>query len=144
MTKMLLLSTSTVAALAVGIAALMFSPATCSCVSAADSYTSYAYLPSGRYELSADLLQAGLWQQLREEKLQLGQGPLSERYGCVQSEPHIVDCHLVYESSILLDRGYDFEYVFNPNGYLRSIRVKKFTGLRPNNSFKPRPLRGSA
>ena len=144
MKKLIVGSASAVAAVVTGIAALSFSPAACSCLSAADSYLMYAQLPPGHYEISAGLLQAGLWQNLKGEKLTFGDHALREMYGCVQSEPHIVDCHLVFESSALLSRGYDFEYVFEPSGYLRSIRVKEFTELRPNNSFKPRPLRGSA
>jgi hypothetical protein len=130
--KLLTGSASAILGTVIGIAALSFSPATCSCVSPADSYVYYTNLPPGQYELSAGLLQAGLWQNLKEQKLTFGEHALRELYGCAQTEPYIVDCHLIFESSVLLNRGYDFEYVLEPNGYPRSIRVKRFTELRPN------------
>ena len=129
--KLLVATSSLIVAAIVGVVALGFSPVACSCVPASVEYTRFASLPPGDYELSPGLWQAGLWQNLKEERLKYGHGPLSARFGCVQSEPYIVDCHIVNETSYLLSRGHDFEYVFNPDGSLRSIRVSNFIAFAP-------------
>jgi hypothetical protein len=124
--KLLVVTSSVLVAVIGGVAALTFSPAACSCVPVSAEYTRFTALPNGDYVISPGLWQASLWQSLKDQRLTYGQGPLSAKFGCIKSEPHIVDCHLIQEESRLLNRGHDFEYVFNPDGSLRSIRVSKF------------------
>ena len=133
--------------LIVAASALITSRSACACVSSAQVVAMAAgYSPSWEEapEIDYRKIEAGLKQRLIGQKPNSNMLFPSEQFGCNWTDSTSMNCFVPTHESWAIAKGWLVQFKIAPDGTLIDVSVSKHWGHRPNNSFKPTPLRGAA